>query len=151
MKRRLCILTALLVLAVLTACSTDTYTQQSTLPDFKLKNVSEVTLYGPDSNGSEGIEIALSNTGGADYTRLVQLVQGRKQETCETADFGLCYIAYSFTTGETVKVYPANDGSPYVCLFSLNDRVARYLTLPEADMAELTAIMEKYGIQVIYK
>lgn len=150
MKRILLLLLTLTVAISVCSCSADTYTQESTSKKFKLKNVSAISLYGPSTENNEGIQIDLNATNGTDFTRLVQLVQGSKLTECETDNFGLCYISYSFTTGETVKVYPANDGSHYMCLYSLNGQLARYLSLSEENMEEIVNIFEKYQIQVIY-
>ncbi len=142
----------LVLLITMVGCSADTFTPESTSSKFKLKKVSAITLHGPDTTGenSEGVKIEIQQNKGTDFTRLVTLIQGKKQDTCPTLDFGMCYFTFSFTQGQPTKVYPANDGSNYVCLYSLNPAVAKYLELPEEDMEELIAIIEKYQIQVKY-
>ena len=142
----------LVLLITMVGCSADTFTPESTSSKFKLKKVSAITLHGPDTTGenSEGVKIEIQQNKGTDFTRLVTLIEGKKLDTCPTMDFGLCYLTFSFTQGESTKVYPANDGSNYVCLYSLNPAVAKYLELPQKDMEELTAIIEKYQIEVKY-
>jgi hypothetical protein len=98
---------------------------------------------------NEGTSVTLE-PGQGDYTKLVQLVQGEKLVQCPTSNFGLCIITYTIVTGETVKVYPANDGSNYICLFSINPSISRYLQLPEESMKEIHRILEANNIQVIY-
>ncbi len=148
MKRIFAALLALL-LAALCGCSADTYTVNSRSANFKLKNVAGITLAGPGGDSADGTQVELS-PGSAEYEAVVRLVQGKKQTECETESFGLCYLNFTFTTGDAVKVYPANDGSNWLCLYSLNPAVARYLLLPAEDMAELAALFETYEIQVNY-
>ena len=145
MKR---ILISILVIALLVGCG-GSYAVDSTSKNFKLDDVSSVTLSGPNAVANEGTSVTLE-PGQGDYTKLVQLVQGEKLVQCPTSNFGLCIITYTIVTGETVKVYPANDGSNYVCLFSINPSISRYLQLPEESMKEIHRILEANNIQVIY-
>lgn len=145
MKR---IILSILVIALLVGCG-GSYAVDSTSKKFKLDDVSLVTLSGPNAQKSEGTSIQLS-PGQGDYAKLVQLVQGEKLTQCPTDNFGLCIITYTIITGETVKVYPANDDSNYVCLFSINPTISRYLELPAESMKEIRRIFETNNIQVIY-
>ncbi|MBR4868735.1 MAG: hypothetical protein IKU10_06225 [Clostridia bacterium] len=152
MKKFLCIGLIVTLLFSLVGCSSDTFTPNSTSTKFKLKKVTEITLHGPDPTGQsvEGITITLEQNKGTDFNRLTSLIGGKKLDTCETNSFGLCYLTFNFSQGDPTKVYPANDGSNYVALYSINPAVAKYLELPEKDMKELISIIEKYKIQVIY-
>ncbi len=145
MKR---IFICILVIALLVGCG-GSYAVDSTSKNFKLDDVSLITLSGPNATDSEGTSVELE-PGQGDYTKLVQLVQGEKLIQCPTAEFGLCIITYTINTGDTVKVYPANDGSNYVCLFSINPSVSRYLELPEESAKEIRRILEANNIQVVY-
>lgn len=151
MKRCVNLLLSLLLIVSLCCCSADTYTSASTSRTFKLKNVASITLSGPDGETQEGTQVIITPDSGLHYTRLVQMIEGEKLTECETKNFGLCYISFTFTTGETTKIYPANDGSDYLCLYSLNPATAKYLKLSEDTMDELISIFESYKIQVIYQ
>ncbi len=145
MKRLfICVLT----IAFLVGCGSS-YSADSMAKKFELTDVASITLSGPDATQEEGSAIELK-PGQGDYAKLVQLVQGEKLLQCPTQDFGLCLITYTINTGETVKVYPANDGSNYVCLFSLNPAVGRYLELPAQSVQEIRRILETNNIQVVY-
>ena len=152
MKKLICVGLILTLLFTLMGCSSDTFTPNSTSSKFKLKKVSGITLHGPDASGqnAEGVEIAIEQNKGTDFNRLVTIIGGKKLDSCDTKSFGLCYITFPFTEGDPTKVYPANDGSNFVCLYSLNPAVGKYLELPEEDMKELVQIIEKYKIQVVY-
>ncbi len=145
MKR---LLICILVIALLVGCG-GSYAADSTSKKFKLDDVSLITLSGPNATDSEGTSIQLE-PGQGDYTKLVQLVQGEKLTQCPTQNFGLCIITYTINTGETVKVYPANDDSNYVCLFSINPSISRYLELPTESIKEIRRIFETNNIQVLY-
>ncbi len=146
MKRLLiCIL---LFAVVLVGCGNQ-YSPESTSKNFSLSKVSSISLSGPNATNSEGTSVELK-PGQGDYAKLVELVQGEKLSQCPTINFGLCYITYTISTGETVKVYPANDGTNYVCLFSINPSISRYLELPEDAIKEITRIFEANNIQVVY-
>ncbi|MBR3844720.1 MAG: hypothetical protein IKM39_04360 [Clostridia bacterium] len=149
MKRFILTLCLILTVSLLTGCGGNSYSQESTSKKFELSNVSLITLSGPNHQASEGTTVDLQ-PGQGDYTKLVQLVTGEKLSECPTNNFGLCWITYTINTGETVKVYPANDGSNYVCLYSLNPAVGKYMQLPEETMAEIQKIFEINNIQVIY-
>jgi hypothetical protein len=152
MKKTFSLLCLLLCLCLLTACTYDTFTPNSTSDKFKLKTVTSVTISGPsaDEANEQGIQIELTAESGIKFTRLVQLIEGKKEDTCETNDFGLCYLTFTFQSGDTTKVYPANDGSNHLCLYSLNKQHSKYLTLEDAAMKEIIAIIEGAGVQVIY-
>ncbi len=146
MKR---IFACLLIIALLVGCG-NSYSAESLSKNFELSDVASITLSGPNEQDSEGTSIELT-PGQGDYAKLVQLVAGEKLTECPTDAFGLCVITYNINTGETVKVYPANDGSHYVCLFSLNPTVGRYLELPRESVEEIRRILETNQIQVIYE
>ncbi len=138
----------ILIIALLAGCGSS-YSAESTAKKFKLDDVSLVTLSGPNTSTNEGTSVELK-PGQGDYAKLVQLVQGEKLEQCPTQEFGLCIITYTINTGETIKVYPANDQSNYVCLFSINPAISRYLELPAESMNEIRRILETNYIQVVY-
>lgn len=148
MKRLIAVLlTAGLLLLV--GCSTDTYSQESTLSTFKLKNVSSIQLAGVNHAMDEMVEVDIyPDTAGTSYNDLVSLVTGKKLDTCPTDQFENCYVMYTINTGETVKIYPANDGSPYICLFTLNPQQAKYLELEQQDFDRIVKIIEDNGIHV---
>lgn len=148
-KTLLCLLLIISLLFCFVGCK-NKYSPDSKSKTFELSNVSSVTLSGPSSVSSEGITVEIA-PGKGNYTKLVELVQGERLMACPTQNFGFCIITYNINTEETVKVYPANDGSNYVCLYSLNPTDAQYLELPEASMKELCSILESNGIQVVYE
>ena len=138
----------ILIISLLVGCG-GSYSAESTSKNFKLDDVSLISLSGPNAIDSQGTSVELK-PGQGDYSKLVQLVQGEKLSECPTQEFGLCIITYTIDTGETVKVYPANDGSDFVCLFSINPSVSRYLKLPAESMKEIHRILEANNIQVVY-
>ncbi len=152
MKKLWIMAVAMLLILSLVGCSADTFTVNSTSKKFKPRTVTGITLYGPDPAGqtAEGITQELTPGTNPHYERILQLVEGKKEPTCPTNNFGLCYISFSFRSGDVTKVYPANDGSHYLCLYSLNQAVAQYVELTPEAMAELTDIIETYQIQVDY-
>lgn len=145
MKR---VILCLVIMALLVGCG-GSYSAESTSKKFQLKNVTLVTLTGPNAQSSDGTSVELT-PGQGDYAKLVQMVKGEKLDQCPTDSFGLCIITYTINDSETVKVYPANDGSNYVCLFSINPSVSRYLELPQESMEEIQRIMETNQIQMVY-
>lgn len=146
MKR---LLLCILVITLLAGCG-GSFAVEDVNKNFKLRNVSTVTLSGPNSTDSEGTSIELQ-PGKGDYTTLVQLVKGERLTQCPTDSFGLSVITYTIVNGETVKVYPANDGSNYICLFSLNPTIAQYLEITEESMKEIHRILEANNIQAVYQ
>jgi hypothetical protein len=152
MKKWISLLIFPLAFCLLTACTYDTFTVNSTANKFKPKTVTSIVLAGPDVTGQkeDGIEVELTADGNANFAQLMQLIQGKKTDTCETDAFGLCYVNFTFSSGDETKVYPANDGSNYICLYSLNPQLARYIALEEEEMNQVVAILEGAGIQVVY-
>ncbi len=137
----------ILILCLLTACSG--YLPDDTASYFKLTNVASITLRSPNNLTNEGTSIELK-PGQAHYTQLVELIQGEKLDTCPTNDdFLECVIDYTINTGDVVKVYIDLDGTNYVSLFSVNPAVAKYLELPQEDMAKIREILKSHGIESI--
>lgn len=141
------LIACLLLVGFLMGCGNQ-YSPDSKSKTFKLKNVSLITLYGPSNYTSEGISVDIA-PGIGTYTTLLELVTGERLTECPTDNFGPAHILYTINSEETVKVYPATDGSNYVCLYSLNLSLAQYLELPADSMKQIIGIMEANGIEVL--
>lgn len=149
MKRILAAVLALCMTFVFTGCSKDTYTQNSTSKKFKLKNVVAIELSAPGTALEDNISVSLTASSGQDFVDLITLVTGKKLDSLpKRHDFGLAVITYTTKYDETVKTYPATDGSNYICLFSLNTDACKYLELPEQSMAVVKKALKNNGIDI---
>lgn len=143
---------AAVLAAALCSCSTDTYTESSKSKNFLLKNVVSVTLSGPATQtGGDNTEVTLDSQNGQQFVDFVDKVKGEKLDSLpESHFFGMALMTFTTKYGEEVKAYPANDGSNYIQLYSLNENTCKYLEIPEDDMKTLTQIFESNGISVNY-
>ena len=146
------ILVAVLLLTALCSCSTDTYTENSKSKNFLLKNVVSVTLSGPASQtGGDNAEVILDSQNGQQFTDFVDKVKGKKlDELPESHFFGMALMTFTTKYDEEIKAYPANDGSNYIQLYSLNQDTCKYLELSKEDMNTLVSVFEANGITVNY-
>ena len=149
MKKIFCFLLTVALLIALVGCSADTYTIESQSDTFKPKTVTSITLEGPSNTDVSGVSIVLDKTmHTTDFNRLIALIQGKKTSECP-AGIGIFLpgkITFTFESGKTTTVYPANDGSGYISLYSINPSLAQYIEIPKEDMAEVIQILEKHGI-----
>lgn len=116
--------------------------------EFKIEDVDSITISCPSEDSEEGKSVMLtSNVHSSDFYEIIELCQGEELESIEEEPFfGIVKIMFTKTDGNTYAVYPACDGSPYLCLNSLNDALASYVKLEESTMARLTAILKKHDI-----
>ncbi len=136
-----------LSLALVGCSPADTYTIDSEADTFKPKTVVSITLAGPNSTDASGTSITLDQVmHTTDFQRLCELIQGKKLNECPTNAFLPGKITFTFESGKSTTVYPATDGSNYICLYSINPALAKYIELPPEDMKEVLAIMKKHGI-----
>ena len=150
MKKLFCLLVTFTLLVALVGCSpADTYTIDSEADTFKPKTVTSIQLDGPSNTDASGISITLDKTmHTTDFNRLIDLIQGKKMAECP-AGIGIFLpgkITFTFESGKTTTVYPANDGSGYISLYSINPSIAQYIEIPPEDMKEVVQILEKHGI-----
>lgn len=152
MKKFICIIAVLAVVLSLTACSTDTYSESSKSSNFLLKNVVSVKLSGPGTEiGGDDTEVTLDSESGQQFNDFITLVKGEKLDSIpESHIFGMALITYTTKYDEQIKAYPANDGSNYIQLYSLNTMTCKYLELSEGDMQNLVSVFERNGISVNY-
>ncbi len=118
--------------------------------EFKVKDVDSITLSCPDPEKTEGKSVMLtSNIHSSDFYEIIELCQGEELEEIENGHvFGMAKIVFTKLDGTTVTIYPACDGSPYLCLNTLNESLATYIKLEDATMARLTAILKKHDISL---
>ncbi len=114
----------------------------------KINNVDSITLTCPSADNEDGKSVILtSNIHSSDFYEIIELCQGEILESIdETPFFGMVKITFTKTDGNTYNIYPACDGSSYLCLNSLNDSLASYVKLEESTMTRLTAILKKHDI-----
>ena len=62
----------------------------------------------------------------------------------------MALITYTTKYDEEIKAYPANDGSNYIQLYSLNELTCKYLELDGKDMKTIVDVFERNGIIVNY-
>lgn len=136
-KRLLMIALAFALLFTLVGCG-----------EFKVDNVDSITLSGPSPEDSEGIsEMLTANVHSTDFYELIELCQGEELDSIEEdVFFGAAKITFTKTDASTVVIYPACDGSPYLCLNSLNTELASYIKLEESTMKRISAILKKHDI-----
>ena len=152
MKKISAIIMAVLLAAALCSCSTDTYTESSKSKNFLLKNVESVTLSGPAAQtGGDNTVVVLNSQNGQQFVDFVEKVKGEKLDSLPDSHFfGMALMVFTTKYGEEIKAYPANDGSNYIQLYSLNQNTCKYLEIPEEDMKLLTQAFESNGISVNY-
>lgn len=152
MKKILVIVSVLVLVITLASCSTDTYNMSSKSTNFLLKNVVSVTLSGPGTEiGGDNTEVVLDSQSGQQFNDFVSLVKGKKlDELPESHQFGMALITYTTKYDEEIKAYPANDGSNYIQLYSLNELTCKYLELDGKDMKTIVDVFERNGIIVNY-
>ena len=152
MKKILVIVSGLVLVITLASCSTDTYNMSSKSTNFLLKNVVSVTLSGPGTEiGGDNTEVVLDSQSGQQFNDFVSLVKGKKlDELPEPHQFGMALITYTTKYDEEIKAYPANDGSNYIQLYSLNELTCKYLELDGKDMKTIVDVFERNGIIVNY-
>ncbi len=116
--------------------------------EFKVENVDSITLTCPDPEKEEGKSVMLTaNVSSSDFYEIIDICQGEELESIEEGHFfGMAKIVFTKTDGTTFTIYPACDGSPYLCLNSLNEKFATYIKLSDGAMARLTAILKKHDI-----
>ncbi|MBR4282204.1 MAG: hypothetical protein IKT35_00655 [Clostridia bacterium] len=114
----------------------------------KIKDVDSITLSCPSDDDEDGKSVILtSNMHSSDFYEIIELCQGEILDSIEEGPFfGLAKITFTKTDGNTYTIYPACDGSSYLCLDSLNDMLASYVKLEDSTMARLTAILKKHDI-----
>ncbi len=151
MKRFFCgILVGLLIFS-LAGCSIDTYTPNSDSTEFELANVVSVTLSGPSNTDISGTAVTLTETANAaDFAILMDCIKGEKVKTCPTNDFVIGKITFTFTSGDQTTVYPANDGSNWFCLYSLNPSLASYIEVKPEQMKKVRELMKRHGIETAW-
>ena len=116
--------------------------------EFKVEDVDSITLSCPSNDSAEGKSVMLTpNIHSSDFYEIIELCQGKELDSVEgNPFFGIVKIMFTKTDGNTYAIYPACDGSPYLCLNSLNDMLASYIKLEDSTMARLTAILKKHDI-----
>lgn len=114
----------------------------------KIKDVDSITLSCPSEDDEDGKSVMLtSNMYSSDFYEIIELCQGEILDSIEEGHlFGLAKITFTKTDGNTYTIYPACDGSSYLCLDSLNDMLASYVKLEDSTMTRLTAILKKHDI-----
>jgi|GEM_PF-5505240 len=115
---------------------------------FKVDNVDNITISCPSEDDEDGKSVMFtSNVHSSDFYELIELCQGEELESIEEKPFfGMVKMVFTKTDGNTCTIYPACDGSSYLCLNSLNDALASYVKLEDSTMARLTAILKKHDI-----
>lgn len=148
--RLISLVICLSVMLGLSGCSKDTYSQQSKSKKFKLIRVTNVNLSCPAmSIEGDDISVDLTSDNGQDFVDMVTLVTGKKLDKLpETHSFGLSLITYTTQYNESILVYPSNDGSNYMQLFSLNENTCKFIELPQESMDAIKNIFEKYNVSI---
>ena len=116
--------------------------------EFKIKDVDSITISCPSNDSAEGKSVMLTaNVHSSDFYEIIELCQGEELDSIDGDHFfGMVKIMFTKTDGNTYAVYPACDGSSYLCLNSLNDVIATYVKLEDSTMTRLTAILKKHGV-----
>ena len=95
--------------------------------------------------------VILDSQNGQQFVDFVEKVKGEKLDSLpESHFFGMALMVFTTKYGEEIKAYPANDGSNYIQLYSLNQNTCKYIEIPEEDMKLLTQAFESNGISVNY-
>jgi len=150
MKRIISCILSIILVATMAGCSIDTYTENSDSNDFELANVVSVTLSGPNNTDASGTIVNLTEAAnGSDFGILMDCIKGERTKECPTNRFGIGKITFTFTSGDQTTVYPANDGSNWFCLYSLNPSLAYYIEVEAEQMTKVVSLMRRHGIEVI--
>lgn len=122
--------------------------------EYKIKDVDTITVSGPSPDDEKGVSTILSSTmHSTDFYEIIDICQGEEFENLDGLEthptFGGAKMLFTQTTGNTITIYPACDGTPYLQIGSLNPDQSTYLKIGDTSMKRLAAILKKHNIDIL--